>query len=91
MNKEQDKNYIEARTNCKECNAIIFKEHLLHTEKSCPSLACGSYWIANYYSRGATYCHETSVPDEEAICYECQPNLKNDIDLSQLQLIQGVK
>ena len=33
MNKEQDKNHIEERTNCKECNKVIFKEHLLHTEK----------------------------------------------------------
>jgi len=87
MNKEQDKNHIEERTNCKECNKVIFKEHLLHTEKSCHSLPCGSYWIANYYSRGVTHYHETSVPDGEAICYSCQPELKKDIDLSKLQMI----
>ena len=87
MNKVIDGNYTEARTTCKECDAVIFKEHILHTEKSCPSLACGSYWVVYYYSRGATYYHETSVPDGEAICYRCQPELKKDIDLSKLQMI----
>tara|TARA_B110000285_G_scaffold64937_1_gene74648 strand:+ start:148 stop:393 length:246 start_codon:yes stop_codon:yes gene_type:complete len=78
-------------TKCAECETVIFKEHILHTEKSCPSEPCGNYWIANYYSRGATYCHETRVPDGEAVCYGCRPDLKNDIDLSQLQLIQESK
>tara|TARA_R100001369_G_scaffold73473_1_gene102039 strand:+ start:14 stop:247 length:234 start_codon:yes stop_codon:yes gene_type:complete len=73
-------------TNCDECDTVIFKEYLLDQEKSCPSLPCGEYWVKSYYARGATYYHESGCDEGEAVCYNCAPNLKGDIDLSKLRI-----
>ena len=74
-------------TTCDSCNSTIFKEEVLHTERACPSLPCGIHWTTTYYSRGMIYNHEASQMGDEAICYGCRPDLKNDIDLTKLKLI----